>query len=63
VGSEEVLLDDAVALARHARAAEVPVDLRRLDGLWHVAHASAGLVGGSTAAVRTLGESLAARIG
>jgi acetyl esterase/lipase len=62
VGSEEVLLDDAVALARQARAAGVPVDLRRLDGLWHVAHASAGLVGGSTAAVRTLGESLAARL-
>jgi acetyl esterase/lipase len=63
VGSEEVLLDDAVALARRARAAGVPVDLRRLDGLWHVAHASAGLVGGSTAAVRTFGETLAARLG
>jgi acetyl esterase/lipase len=59
VGSEEILLPDAVALARTARAAGVPVDLRRLDGLWHVAHASAGMVAESTAAVRDLGEALA----
>ena len=61
VGSREILLPDAVALARVARAAGVPVDLRRLDGLWHVAHASAGLVAESTAAVRDLGAALAGR--
>jgi len=60
-GSEEILLDDAVRLARAARAAGVPVDLRRLDGLWHVAHASAGAVRASTAAVQALGAALAAR--
>jgi epsilon-lactone hydrolase len=62
VGSEEILLEDAVRLARLARAAGVPVDLRRLDGLWHVAHASAGLVTASTAAVNALGSALAARL-
>jgi hypothetical protein len=40
----------------------VPVDLRRLDGLWHVAQASAGLVAASTAAVDELGAALAARL-
>jgi acetyl esterase/lipase len=60
-GSEEILLDDAVRLARAARAAGVPVELRRLDGLWHVAHASAGAVRASTAAVEILGAALAAR--
>jgi monoterpene epsilon-lactone hydrolase len=62
VGSEEILLPDAVRLARTARAAGVPVDLRRLDGLWHVAHASAGLVAESTAAVGDLGAALAGRL-
>jgi monoterpene epsilon-lactone hydrolase len=62
VGSEEILLDDAVRLAHRARAAGVPVDLRRLDGLWHVAHASAGLVTASTAAVTALGQALAAHL-
>jgi acetyl esterase/lipase len=62
VGSGEILLPDAVALARAARAAGVPVDLRRLDGLWHVAHASAGMVPASTAAVRDLGAALAGRL-
>ena len=60
VGSEEILLPDAVALARRARAAGVPVELRRFDGLWHVAHASAGMVAESTAAVTALGQSLGA---
>jgi epsilon-lactone hydrolase len=63
VGSEEILLEDAIALARHARAAGVPVDLRRLDGLWHVAHASAGMVAASTAAVTALGKALSAHLG
>lgn len=62
VGSEEILLPDAVHLARTARAAGVPVDLRRLDGLWHVAHASAGQVAESTAAVDDLGAALAGRL-
>ena len=62
VGSEEILLEDAVRLAVAARAAGVPVELRRLDGLWHVAHASAGMVAASTAAVTTLGAGLATHL-
>jgi len=62
VGSEEILLEDAVRLTHRARAAGVPVDLRRLDGLWHVAHASAGLVTASTAAVDSLGGALSGRL-
>jgi acetyl esterase/lipase len=62
VGSEEILFDDAVALARRARAAGVHVELRRFDGLWHVAHASAGLVAESTAAVTALGAAVSARL-
>jgi epsilon-lactone hydrolase len=63
VGSEEILLPDAVRLAVAARAAGVPVELRRWDGLWHVAHASAGLVPASTAAATAFGAGLAARLG
>jgi monoterpene epsilon-lactone hydrolase len=62
VGSEEILLEDAVRLAHRARSAGVPVDLRRLDGLWHVAHASAGMVTASTAAVTALGTALGAHV-
>jgi epsilon-lactone hydrolase len=62
VGSEEILLQDAVRLAVAARAAGVPVELRRWDGLWHVAHASAGMVAASTTAVTTLGAGLAAHL-
>ena len=62
VGSHEILLDDAVRLAARARAAGVPVDLRRLDGLWHVAQASAGLVTASTTALDDFGTALSARL-
>ena len=62
VGSEEILLEDAVRLAMAARAAGVPVELRRWDGLWHVAHASAGMVAASTTAVTTLGAGLATHL-
>jgi acetyl esterase/lipase len=62
VGSEEILLEDAVRLTRRAREAGVPVALRRLDGLWHVAQASAGVVTAATAAVDMLGSALASRL-
>ena len=62
VGGEEILFEESVRLAERARAAGVPVDLRRLDRLWHVAQASAGLVRESTTAVAALGEALAARL-
>ena len=62
VGSEEGLLDESVRLAHLVRAADVPVDLRRLDGLWHVAQVSAGLVRESPAAVTALGHAPAAHL-
>jgi acetyl esterase/lipase len=36
VGSEEILLDDAVLVAQKAREAGVQVDFKIWDGLWHV---------------------------
>lgn len=36
VGKDEVLLDDALQIAEHARAAQVPVELTVWEGLWHV---------------------------
>ncbi|GLV60589.1 hydrolase [Dictyobacter sp. S3.2.2.5] len=36
VGSDEVLLDDALQLAEHARAAHVSVELTEWEGMWHV---------------------------
>ena len=61
VGSEEILLDDAVRLAVRPRGGR-PVDLRRFDGLWHVAQASAGLVAASTSAMEDLEAALAGRL-
>lgn len=36
VGNDEVLLDDALQLAEHARVAQVPVELTVWEGMWHV---------------------------
>ena len=36
VGSDEILLDDAVRLVERARAAGVDASLGRFPGLWHV---------------------------
>src|SRR5205823_4202933 len=36
VGRDEVLLDDSLQVAEHARAANVPVELTVWDDLWHV---------------------------
>ncbi|NMH97038.1 alpha/beta hydrolase [Pseudonocardia sp. K10HN5] len=55
VGSDEILYPDSVRIVEAARAAGVRADLRRLDGLWHVAHAHAGLLPEATAAVAELG--------
>ncbi|RBY95220.1 hypothetical protein DQ237_15665 [Blastococcus sp. TF02-8] len=62
VGSEEILFDEAVRLAELARAAGVPVDLRRFDGMWHVFQVSAGSVREATTAVTVLGEALTAHL-
>jgi monoterpene epsilon-lactone hydrolase len=36
VGNDEVLLDDALQVAEHARAVDIPVELTVWDGMWHV---------------------------
>jgi monoterpene epsilon-lactone hydrolase len=36
VGSDEVLLDDSLQVAEHARVANVPVELTVWDDMWHV---------------------------
>lgn len=36
VGSDEVLLDDSLQVAEHAKAANVPVELTVWEGMWHV---------------------------
>ena len=41
VGRDEVLLDDALLIAEHARAANVPVELTVWDDMWHVFQAYA----------------------
>jgi monoterpene epsilon-lactone hydrolase len=55
-GEQEILGTDALRLANAARSAGVPVDIRRLDGLWHDAHTQAGLVAEATTAVAALGR-------
>ncbi len=54
VGSEEILLDDARALAEKARAAGVRVELDIWDGMWHVWHILADLLPESGQAFRQI---------
>lgn len=44
VGRDEVLLDDALLIADHARAAHVPVELTVWDDMWHVFQAYASVL-------------------
>lgn len=48
-GNKEVLLSDALRLARRARHQGVDVDLDVWDGMWHVFQATPGLPEGATA--------------
>lgn len=43
VGSDEILLDDAIRLVERASAAGVDASLGRFDGLWHVFQAFPGM--------------------
>lgn len=53
--SEELFVDDVERFVAAARAADVPVTYRRLEGHWHVTHLYAGMVREATDAVRELG--------
>ncbi|GCE08220.1 alpha/beta hydrolase [Dictyobacter aurantiacus] len=44
VGRDEVLLDDSLLIAEHARAAAVPVELTVWDDMWHVFQAYAAVL-------------------
>jgi epsilon-lactone hydrolase len=36
VGSDEVLLDDSLQVAKHGKAANVSVEVTVWEGMWHV---------------------------
>jgi monoterpene epsilon-lactone hydrolase len=55
VGTHEVLLDDARALAAKARAAGVKVELEEWDRMIHVWHSFCGLIDEADEAVRRIG--------
>jgi phosphinothricin tripeptide acetyl hydrolase len=55
VGTNEVLLDDARALAERARAAGVKVELEEWDGMIHVWHSFCGLIDEADQAVARIG--------
>jgi acetyl esterase/lipase len=56
VGSEEILLDDAVTVAEKARAAGVDVTLSIYEGLWHVWHAAGTWLPESRQALAEIGR-------
>lgn len=58
VGSEEVLHDDAEALAEALRAADVPVSLAVFEGLWHEFHMHAALLPRAREAVKAIADFL-----
>ena len=56
VGSEEVLLSDAQALAEKAEAAGVPVDLVVWEGMYHVWHLGSRTVPEARRAIKRIGD-------
>lgn len=56
VGSDEILLDDSLALAAKAKAAGVEVTLRVWDGMWHVWPVLGSLIPESRMAFDEIGE-------
>lgn len=55
VGSEEILLSDAEALAQRAAAAGTEVTLQRFEGLWHDFHMHAGSLADADLALARIG--------
>jgi monoterpene epsilon-lactone hydrolase len=56
VGSEEILLDDAVAVAKKAKSAGVDVTLKIWPGMWHVWHATGTWLPESREALEEIGQ-------
>jgi monoterpene epsilon-lactone hydrolase len=55
VGHDEVLLDDSLQVAEHAKAANVPVELTVWDGMWHVFQAFAYILPEGQQAIEKMG--------
>ncbi len=62
VGSEEVLLDDAVGLAERAKAAGVPATLEVWDGMIHVWHWFLPMLEEAERAVERIGRFIRSRV-
>jgi acetyl esterase/lipase len=58
VGSDEVLLDDALTVAERANAAGVATTLQVFEGLWHVFQAQAGVLPEADASLADTGRFL-----
>ena len=56
VGNDEVLLDDSLQVADHAKAADVPVELKVWDDMWHVFQAFAYVLPEAQQAVEQIGK-------
>lgn len=56
VGSEEILLSDALRLHERAQAAGLHCELNRFDGLWHVFQLHYGLLKDANQAVGEIGQ-------
>jgi len=63
VGSEEVLLDEAAALARQAEAAGVPATLEVWDQMIHVWHWFLPMLDEAQGAIDRIGEFVRSRVG
>jgi acetyl esterase/lipase len=59
---DELLYDQVLRFVARLRAAGVDVTLRELPGLWHCAHAQAGLVREARDAVADVGRFLGAAL-
>lgn len=55
VGNDEILLDDSLHVAEHAKAANVPVELTVWDGMWHVFQAFAPILPEGQQAIEQIG--------
>lgn len=55
VGNDEVLLDDSLHVAEHAKAADVPVELTVWEGMWHVFPAFAPVLPEGQQAIEQMG--------
>ncbi len=63
VGRDEVLLDDSLLVAEHARAADVPVELTVWDDLWHVFQQFAAILPEGRQSLEQMGSFLRRHMG